>query len=142
MFNSYGWIQLGINQKNIDSLDEEEEMKYYELNKELNNKVKSRLQDIMDTNEVIRFDFIDNLNNLESFLSIQLSRNHFNNTLRELYKWISEISDGSHGVLYELNDEDKNLNDDRPYRIWKLIGSEFEQCEESIMNEKYYKVNY
>jgi hypothetical protein len=62
--------------------------------------------------------------------------------LRELYKWISEISDGSHGVLYELNDEDKNLNDDRPYKMWRLIGNEFEECEETIVNEKYYKVNY
>ncbi|MFT5915863.1 MAG: hypothetical protein ACJAWV_003993 [Flammeovirgaceae bacterium] len=52
MFNSYGWVQLGITQENIDSLDEEE-MRYYELGKELNNKVKSRLHFITSTNEII-----------------------------------------------------------------------------------------
>jgi len=141
MFNSYGWIKLGMNRKHLDPMNTEDELKYDKLDEELDEKVKKRLQEIVDTNEIIRFDFVG-MNNLESFLSIQLSRNHFNKTLREFYKWISEISDGSHGILYEMNDEDPNLNDDRPYKVWRLIGDEFEECEENIINEKYHKVNY
>jgi hypothetical protein len=142
MINSYGWIQLGMNRKHLDPMDIEADFKYDQLDQQLNEKVKSRLQKIVDSNEIIRFDFICGMNNLESFLSIQLSRNHFNSTLRDLYKWISEISDGSHGILYEMDDEYQNFNPNRPYRIWRLIGDEFEECEESILNEKFHKVNY
>ncbi len=142
MFNSYGWIQLGMNRKPLDNIDDDLEIKYDKLDIDLNNKVKSKLQEIIDSNEIIQFNFIDKLNNLDSFLSIQLSRNHFNGTLRELYKWISEISDGSHGVLYEMDDECENFNPEKPYRIWRLIGKEFEACEELVLNEKYHKVNY
>jgi len=142
MFNSYGWIQLGMNRKGTDMMDEEIQIKYDILDIELDEKVKIRLQEIKDSNESIRFDFIGGMNNLQSFLSIQLSRNHFNLTLREFYKWVSDISDGSHGILYELNDEDKEYNPDKPYRVWRLIGNEFEECQEEIINEKYYKVNY
>jgi len=142
MFNSYGWIQLGINRKGTDIMDEELQIKFDKLDIELDEKVKQKIKQIKETNEIVRFDFIGGMNNLESFLSLQLSRNHFNSTLREFYKWISEISDGSHGILYELNDEDKDHNPNKPYRIWRLIGNEFEECEETIINEKFKKVNY
>ena len=141
MYNAYGWIKLGMNRKHLDPMDMDAEIKYDELDAQLDEKVKYRLQEIVSTNEIIRYDFIG-MNNLDSFLSIQLSRNHFNGTLRAFYKWISEISDGSHGVLYEVDDEDKNFNDDRPYKVWRLIGKEFEECEELVINEKYHKVNY
>ena len=142
MFNSHGWIQLGMNRRQLDIMDEEVQMQYDKLDIELDKKVKTRLQEIKATNEIIKFDFIGSMNNLDSFLSIQFSRNHFNSTLREFYKWISEISDGCHGILYEIDDEGKNFNPDKPYKIWRLIGSEFEECKETIINEKYYKVNY
>ncbi len=141
MFNTYGWIKLGMNRKHLDPMDMEAEIKYDKLDVELDNKVKSRLQEIVNTNEIIRYDFFG-MNNLDSFLSIQLSRNHFNKTLREFYKWVSKVSDGSHGVLYEINDEDENFNEDKPYKIWRLIGNEFEECEELIINEKFHKVDY
>ncbi len=142
MFNSYGWIQLGMNRKGTDIMDEELQIQIDKLDIELDQKVKQRLQEIKSSNEILRFDFIEGMNNLESFLSLQLSRNHFNPTLREFYKWISEISDGSHGILYELNDEAQNHNPNKPYRVWRLIGNEFEECEETIINEKFEKVNY
>lgn len=142
MFNSYGWVQLGNNRKGSDILDEEIQIKYDKLDLELDEKVKRKIKEIKATNEIVNFDFIGGMNNLESFLSVQLSRNHFNPSLREFYKWISEISDGSHGVLYELNDEDKDYNPDKPYRVWRLIGNEFEECEETVINEKFEKLNY
>tara|TARA_B100001250_G_C19689238_1_gene739478 strand:+ start:120 stop:599 length:480 start_codon:yes stop_codon:yes gene_type:complete len=142
MFNSYGWIQLGMNRKDLDVLDEENHVRYDRLDIELEEKVKSRLQHIADSNEIIRYDLIAGMNNLENFLSIQLSRNHFNPTLREFYQWISEISDGSHGILYEIDAEDQSFNPEKPYRIWRLIGDEFEECKESILNEKFHKINY
>ena len=142
MFNSYGWIRLGMNRKDLDIMDEQVQVKFDKLDNELNEKVKHRLKEILATNEIIKYDFTDSLNNLNSFVSIQLSRNHFNPTLREFYKWISEISDGSHGILYEINDEDKNFNPNKPYKVWRLIGNEFEECEEKIINNKFYKVNY
>lgn len=52
---------------------------------------------------------------------------------------MDEQSDDSHGILYELNDEDKDYNSDKPYRVWRLIGNEFEECEETIINEKFEK---
>jgi len=142
VFNSYGWVQLGNNRKGSDILDEEIQIKYDKLDLELDEKVKRKIKEIKATNEIVNFDFIGGMNNLESFLSVQLSRNHFNPSLREFYKWISEISDGSHGVLYELNDEDKDYNPDKPYRVWRLIGNEFEECEETVINEKFEKLNY
>ena len=142
MFNSYGWIQLGMNRKGTDIMDEELQIKFDKLDIELDQKVKLKLEEIKDSNEIIRFDFIGGMNNLESFLSIQLSRNHFNSSLREFYKWICEISDGSHGILYEINHEDKDYNPNKPYRVWRLIGSEFEECQEIIINEKFEKVSY
>ncbi len=141
MFNSQGWIKLGMNRKHLDPLDKKAEVKYDKLDMELDEKVKARLQKILATNEIIRYNFIS-MNNLDGFLSIQLSRNHFNKTLREFYQWISEISDGSHGILYEINDEDEHFNEEKPYKVWRLIGNEFEECEELIINEKYHKVNY
>ncbi len=142
MFNSYGWIQLGMNRKDLDIMDEEIQNRYDKLDIELEKKVRLKLQEIVDSNEILKFDLIGGLNNLESFLSVQLSRNHFNPTLREFYKWISQISDGSHGILYEMDDERQNFNPDKPYKVWRLIGGEFEECEESTLNEKFHKVNY
>ena len=142
MFNSYGWIQLGMNRKDLDIMDEEVQIQYDKLDVELNEKVKKKLEQIVEENEIIKYDFIDALNNLDSFLSIQHSRNHFSPRLRDFYKWVAEISDGSHGILYEMDDENKHFNPDKPYRIWRLIGQEFEECQETILNEKYNKVNY
>jgi hypothetical protein len=142
MFNAHGWIKLGMNRKHLDIMDEESQIKYDQLDIELNEKIKARLEDIVATNEIIQYNFIDSLNNIESFLSIQLSRNHFNSTLRGFYKWINEISDGSHGVLYELDDENENFNPEKPYKVWRLIGRTFEECEEKIINDKYHIVNY
>jgi len=142
MFNSYGWIQFGMNRKGTDIMDEELQIRYDKKDIELDMQVKLKLKEIKELNEIIRFDFIGGMNNLESFLSVQLSRNHFNSTLRKFYEWVSQISDGSHGILYEIDDEDKNHNPNRPYKVWRLIGTEFEECEETIINEKYEKVNY
>lgn len=142
MFNSHGWVKLGINPKHIDITDEENQMKYDKLDIELDEKIKTRLEEIKTTNEIMKYDYIGTLNNLHSFLSVQLSRNHFTSTLRELYKWISENSDGSHGILYEFDDEDENFNPDKPYKVWRLVGKNFEECEEKIINDKYHIVNY
>ena len=142
MFNSYGWIKLGMNRKHLDIMDEEIQIKYDKLDIGLDDKVVKKLEAMLNENEIIKYDFIGSLNNLDSFLSIQLSRNHYSPRLRNFYKWVSEISDGSHGILYEMNDEDKEFNSDRPYKIWRLIGSNFEECEESIINDKYHEVNY
>ena len=142
MFNSYGWIRLGMNRIHLDIMDEEVQKKYDMLDIKLNEKVRKRLDEILTTNEIIRFDYICSMNNLDSFLSLQLSRNHFNSTLREFYKWVSEISDGSHGILHEFNDEGKDFDPNRPYRVWRLIANEFEECEENIINPKYHIVNY
>jgi hypothetical protein len=131
-----------MNRKDLDIMDEEIQIKYDKLDIELNKKVKHRLKEILETNEIIKYTFIGSLNNLDSFLSIQLSRNHFNSTLREFYKWISKISNGSHGVLYEINDEDKNFNSNKPYKVWRLIGNEFDEYEEKMINDKFHKINY
>ena len=136
MFNSHGWIKIGMNRKDLDIMDEEIQIKYDKLDIELNKKVKHRLKEILETNEIIKYTFIGSLNNLDSFLSIQLSRNHFNSTLRKFYKWTSKISNGSHGVLYEINDEDKNFNSNKPYKVWRLIGNEFDEYEEKMINDK------
>jgi hypothetical protein len=142
MFNSYGWIKLGMNRKHLDIMDEDIQIQYDDLDKQLNVKVKTKLEEIIRQNEIVRYSFIDSLNNLNSFLSIQHSSNHFSSTLRDFYNWVTRVSDGSHGVLYEMNDEDKNFNPDKPYRIWRLIGKDFEECQETILNEKYSSVNY
>lgn len=142
MFNSYGWIKLGMNRKHLDIMDEEIQIKYDKFDIGLDDKVVKKLEAIVNENEIIKYDFIGSLNNLDSFLSIQLSRNHYSPRLRNFYKWVSEISDGSHGILYEMNDEDKEFNSDRPYKIWRLIGNNFEECDESIINDKYHEVNY
>ena len=142
MFNSYGWVMLGMNRKHLDIMDEKIQTEYDKLDIDLDAQVKKRLEEILATNEIMKYDFVGSLNNIESFFSIQLSRNHFNPTLREIYKWIGEISDGSHGILYEFDDEDKNFDPNKPYKIWRLIGREFEECEENVINDKYHMVNY
>ena len=117
MYNSHGWIKLGMNRKHLDIMDEETQIQYDKLDIELTKKVKNRLQEILVKNEIMKYDFIDSLNNLENFISIQLSRNHFHSTLREFFKWIGEVSDGSHGILYEVDDERKDFNPNRPYKV-------------------------
>lgn len=141
MFNAYGWIQLGMNRVGTD-MDEQVQEHIDNLDIQLVDKVKVRIQEILDSNEIVKFDFTGSMNNLENFITFQLSRNHFNSTLREFFQWISEISDGSHGVLYEINDEEIGFDSNRPYRLWRLIGKEFEEVDEKVINEKYHKVNY
>lgn len=142
MFNSYGWVKLGMNRKHLDIMKEKIQLRYDKLDIELDKKVKNKLEQILSENEIIKYDFIGSLNNLESFLSIQHSRNHFSPRLRDFFKWITEVSDGSHGILYEIDNEDPNFDPDKPYRVWRLIGKEFEECVENIINEKYHNVNY
>jgi len=141
MFNSYGWIQLGVNRIGTDIMNEGIQEQIDKLDIQLESKVKDKIQEITDSNEIVKFD-ISAMNNLDGFITMKLSRNHFSPTLREFFKWISEISDGSHGILYEINNEEKGFDSNKPYRLWRLIGNEFEECEENIINEKYHKVNY
>jgi hypothetical protein len=140
MFNSYGWIQLGFNRKNFDFLDEDIQQELDKKDELLCKDVRSKLNELIDKNEMLRFD-IEDINNLSNFLNVRISTNHSNETLRSLFKWISEISDGSHGVLYEIDDERNDYDPKKPYKIFRLIGNEFEKCEELLLNEKFHTIS-
>ena len=143
MYNCYGWIQLGMNRRHIDLNDPNEE-KFQEeiddLDTELELKVKARLKELGESGWFISQYM--NTNNLSDLVSIQYSRNHFCELARDFYKWIAEISDGSHGVLYEMDDERKGLDSDKPYRILRLVGKEVDEFDETLINEKFSVVNY
>jgi len=96
-----------MNRKGTDIMDEGLQIKYDKKDIGLDLQVKLNLKEIQELNEIKNFDFISGMNDLKSFLSVQLSRNHFNSTLRKFYEWVSQISNVSHGILYEIDDEDK-----------------------------------
>lgn len=144
MYNCYGWIKLGVSRKHIDhnALDEEHQQtlidkKEINLGEEVSNKIEELFK-----NDIGKYRYIGGMNNLDEFLSLQYSRNHGSSRIRDFYKWVAEISDGSHGILYEIDDEAKGFNPDKPYKVYRLIGSTFEECEETLINEKFKGLEY
>ena len=43
---------------------------------------------------------------------------------------------------FEIDDEDKTTIQIDHIKVWRLIRTEFKECEETIINEKYVKLNY
>jgi len=50
MFNSYGWIQLGMNRKGTDIMDEELQIRYDKKDIQLDIQVKLKLKEIKELN--------------------------------------------------------------------------------------------
>lgn len=139
MYNAHGWINLRISPKaseletiNTISIQYDEiEEKLYE---EFIEKIKLELERIKKENLFIKYEII-NFNNFSNFLTIQYSRNHKSNILKDFYSFVAKLNDGSHGLLYEIDDEN-DFNEHKPYKIYRLLGNEFKEIEETNFNNQ------
>lgn len=139
MYNCQGWIVLRISPNSIkdienDDLEDELIRKFIE-------KVLMELKRIRSENHFIKYELIS-FNNMGDFLTIQYSRNHKSDVLKNFFEFVANTSDGSHGILYEMDDEDKNFQDENPYKAYRLIGNKFEEIEENIFNGKLNGLEY
>ncbi|WP_299261182.1 Imm7 family immunity protein [uncultured Aquimarina sp.] len=53
-------------------------------------------------------------------LSIMANHNHRTEHVIEFFKWISEISKGSYGILYVHDDEDIEKGNENKFKVWSL----------------------
>ena len=61
-------------------------------------------------------------------LSIMVNHNHRTEHVIDFFKWISEISKGSYGVLYVQDDEDFERGNENKFKVWIMKkGKVFEQ---------------
>ena len=144
MYNCYGWIKLGMSRKQIDINASDEENQQILIDKkeiELGKEVSQRIENLFK-NDIGKYQYTGGMNNLDEFLSLQYSRNHGSSRIRDFYKWVAEISNGSHGVLYEIDDELEGFNPNKPYKIYRLVGNIFEECAETLINEKFEGLEY
>ncbi|WP_396146446.1 Imm7 family immunity protein [Flavobacterium sp.] len=136
MYNCQGWIVLRISPNSIkdieicsqeyDDLEDEFIRKFIE-------KVLKELKRISSENHFIKYELIS-FNNMSDFLTIQYSRNHKSDVIIKFFEFVANLGNGSHGLLYETNDEDIDFQNEKPYKLYRLLGSKFEEIEEKIFN--------
>jgi len=57
--------------------------------------------------------------NGEYHLTIKANQNHRDEKIIEFFKWIADISVGSFGLLYVLDDEDVKRNNENKFKVWE-----------------------
>lgn len=136
MYNAHGWINLRINPNIIENTNTDT-IEYDDLYDKLVEKHKEII--ISELEKISKEDFwikyqISSCNNFYNFLTIQYSRNHKSALLKDFYKFVAKNGDASHGLLYEVDDEAENFNEEKPYRVYRLIGNNFEEVDEVFFN--------
>lgn len=136
MYNAHGWINLRINSNIIENTNTDT-IEYDDLYDKLVEKHKEII--ISELEKISKEDFwikyqISSYNNFYNFLTIQYSRNHKSDLIIDFYKFVAENGDSSHGLLYVVDDEAENFNEEKPYRLYRLIGNNFEEVDEVFFN--------
>ena len=136
MYNAHGWINLRINPNIIENTNTDT-IEYDDLYDKLVEKHKEII--ISELEKISKEDFwikyqISSFNNFYNFLTIQYSRNHKSDLIIDFYKFVAENDDSSHGLLYVVDDEAENFNEERPYKVYRLIGNNFEEVDEVFFN--------
>lgn len=65
-------------------------------------------------------------------LHIAGQHNHEAEYVIELFRWIAQIGPGSYGILYFLDDEDKQYENE--FRVWRLCRGELKEYDDPFLS--------
>jgi len=84
------------------------------LLKSIINQIKQKISELDYGNEFYSLNFL----NGTYHLSIMANHNHRTEHVIDFFKWISNISKGSYGVLFVQDDEDIERENENKFKVW------------------------
>jgi len=108
MIEFNGWAIIHESFKEEDDDDK--------LLEEIIQQIKLKIEELDYDNEVYTLKAL----NGTYHLSIMANHNHRTEHVIEFFKWISDLSKGSYGILYVQDDEDLERGNENNFKIWSM----------------------
>lgn len=67
-------------------------------------------------------------------LTIKANHNHRDEAIIEFFKWIANISTGSLGLLYVLDDEDINRGNENKFKVWRMKKGQVDELDDQFLS--------
>jgi hypothetical protein len=93
-------------------------------------KIRKRIGELMGTNECYDLRPLNGLYHL----TIKAQHNHRDEQIIDFFKWIAEISVGSFGLLYVLDDEDIKRNNDNKFKVWRMKKGQVDELDDPFLS--------
>jgi hypothetical protein len=92
--------------------------------------IKGRIGELEAHNE-----FYDlRLLNGEYHLTIKGDHNHRDEIIIDFFKWIADISVGSFGLLYVLDDEDIKRGNENKFKVWRMKKGKVDELDDPFLS--------
>ena len=99
----------------------------------LNDIIKRIKKQIVELGEINEFYDLRPLNG-SYHLTIKAAHNHRDEKIIEFFKWIADISVGSFGLLYVLDDEDRKRNNENKFKVWRMENGQIDELDDPILS--------
>ena len=93
-------------------------------------RINKRIEELEGTNE---FYDLRQLNGAYH-LTIKADHNHRDEQIIDFFKWIAEISIGSFGLLYVLDDEDIKRNNENKFKVWRMKKGQIDELDDPFLS--------
>ncbi|MDJ0746015.1 MAG: Imm7 family immunity protein [Xenococcaceae cyanobacterium MO_167.B27] len=134
MFEAFGWVivstslEIFTEDTPLEKLDELDD----QVNRE-NNQLWKNLRQWLATHENIWFkwQFYENLNNIQGVLQFSYARNHKSLLVWELLTWIAQNGTSSYGIVYFHDDESNYSNE---YKVLRIVRGKVEEFNDPFLS--------
>lgn len=72
--------------------------------------------------------------NGQNHLSFMVNHNHRREHVIAFFKWLAEIAKGSYGILYVLDDEDIERENDNVFKVWTMKKGKVKECDDPFLS--------
>jgi hypothetical protein len=93
-------------------------------------RIKKRILELEGTNE---FYDLRQLNGAYH-LTIMADHNHRDEKIIDFFRWIADISVGSFGLLYVLDDEDIKRNNENKFKVWRMKKGQIDELDDPFLS--------
>ena len=144
MFQAMGWVvvrvsrdaYIGARNDQLDYIDDDLDAQ--------DSKLWARLLAWLEDNSdagLLRWQFVEHLNNAQGVLQIFASRNHRASSIWPLMDWIAENGTGSYGLIYVWDDEDngygrevRTVDHSNEFRVWRILNGKVEEFADPFLS--------
>ena len=67
-------------------------------------------------------------------LTIQVNHSHRDDRVIKFFKWIADISIGSFGLLYILDDEDIQRGNKNKFKVWRIKKGQIDEMDDLFLS--------
>ena len=133
MFHCHGWIRIQIDLGKIEHHDpESDEFDQLRLRRldEYITVILDEIKRIQENTSLLQYTHTKT--QIGDYLHIFLDKNRKSLYLKNFYTFVASLNEASYGILYEMDLD--NCEDYYPFVTYKLMGSTFEECPETLFN--------